>query len=77
MRVLKSFIDGEWIDSASGRTAPNINPANIDDVIGRSSLLQEKKRNGRLKRHTTHFVRGSKRRHPARGRIVAKAARTV
>ena len=31
---MQNFIDGEWIDSASGKTRENRNPANHEDVIG-------------------------------------------
>ena len=34
MRVFKNYINGEWLDSKSGKTFPNINPANIDETIG-------------------------------------------
>ncbi|MBI3600368.1 MAG: aldehyde dehydrogenase family protein, partial [Nitrospinae bacterium] len=32
--VYKNFINGEWVDSVSGRTFENRNPANKDDLIG-------------------------------------------
>jgi len=34
MRVFKNYINGEWTDSRSGKTFPNINPANIDETVG-------------------------------------------
>ena len=34
MPTYRSFIDGEWLESASGKIVPNINPADIDEVIG-------------------------------------------
>lgn len=30
-----NYIGGKWVPCASGRTAPNINPANTDDIVGR------------------------------------------
>src|SRR5713226_3738858 len=33
-KVYKNFIDGEWIDSASGQTSENRNPADTRDVVG-------------------------------------------
>src|SRR5215471_7313003 len=30
----KNFINGDWVASASGKTFENLNPANIDDLIG-------------------------------------------
>ena len=34
MKAFGNYINGEFVDSKSGRTFPNINPANIDEVIG-------------------------------------------
>jgi acyl-CoA reductase-like NAD-dependent aldehyde dehydrogenase len=33
-RVFKNFINGEWVDSRSGKTYQNRNPANTDEVVG-------------------------------------------
>ena len=29
-----NFIGGQWVPSCTQRTFPNINPANIDDIVG-------------------------------------------
>ncbi|HEY2963982.1 MAG TPA: aldehyde dehydrogenase family protein [Pyrinomonadaceae bacterium] len=34
MQVFKNYINGEWTDSRSGKTFPNINPANTDEIVG-------------------------------------------
>ena len=34
MTVFKNYINGEWVDSKSGKTFPNINPANTDETVG-------------------------------------------
>ena len=34
MQVFKNYINGEWPDSTSGKTFPNINPANTDETVG-------------------------------------------
>jgi len=34
MTTYRNFINGKWVESASTRTAPNVNPANTDDVLG-------------------------------------------
>lgn len=31
----RNYIDGEWCDSASGRTSDNINPADTRDIVNR------------------------------------------
>ena len=33
-KVFKNFIDGEWVESASGETFENISPADTRDVVG-------------------------------------------
>jgi acyl-CoA reductase-like NAD-dependent aldehyde dehydrogenase len=32
--VYKNYINGKWVDSKSGQTFQNVNPANTDDVVG-------------------------------------------
>ncbi|MBI4747255.1 MAG: hypothetical protein HY774_02125 [Acidobacteria bacterium] len=34
METYRNFINGEWVEGTSSRTAENLNPANIQDVIG-------------------------------------------
>ncbi len=31
----RNYIDGEWCDSASGRTTDNLNPADTRDIVSR------------------------------------------
>ncbi len=33
-KIYKNFVNGEWVESASGRTFENINPANRHELIG-------------------------------------------
>ena len=33
-KVFKNFINGKWVESKSGKTYENINPANTDEVVG-------------------------------------------
>jgi acyl-CoA reductase-like NAD-dependent aldehyde dehydrogenase len=33
-KVYKNFINGEWVESASGRTFENVNPANRHELVG-------------------------------------------
>jgi alpha-ketoglutaric semialdehyde dehydrogenase len=34
MQVYKNYINGEWTESRSGKTFPDINPANTDETVG-------------------------------------------
>ena len=33
-KVYRNFINGEWVESVSGRTFENINPADRNDLVG-------------------------------------------
>ena len=33
--VYKNFINGEWVETHTGRTFENLNPADTRDVVGR------------------------------------------
>jgi acyl-CoA reductase-like NAD-dependent aldehyde dehydrogenase len=33
-RVFKNFINGEWLESRSGKAYENRNPANTDELVG-------------------------------------------
>src|SRR6187399_1481003 len=77
MSVYRSYINGEWIDSTSGRTAPNINPANIDDTIGTIELASREEARRAVEAAYNAFRGWKHTPGPARGRIVAKAARLM
>ncbi|HYK22890.1 MAG TPA: aldehyde dehydrogenase family protein, partial [Pyrinomonadaceae bacterium] len=34
MNIFRNYIHGEWLESNSGKTFPNINPANTDEIVG-------------------------------------------
>ena len=34
MTIFKNYINGEWVESKSRKTFPNINPANTDEIVG-------------------------------------------
>lgn len=77
MTVFRSFVDGSWIDSTSGKTSPNINPANINDVIGNIQMASRDEARRAVESSYAAF-RGWKRKPaPVRGRIVARVARLM
>ena len=41
MNTFRNYINGEFVDSKSGRTFANINPANIDEVVGNFQASNE------------------------------------
>src|SRR6185369_44560 len=77
MNTYRNFIGGKWIESASTRTAPNINPANTDDVLGtiRQATREEARAAVNAAAAAFHSWRATP--APARGKIVARAARLL
>lgn len=77
MTSYKSFVNGAWLDSTSGKTAANINPANIDDVIGTIELATREEARRAVEAAFNAFRDWKRTPMPARGRIIAKAARLM
>ncbi|MGH9947568.1 MAG: aldehyde dehydrogenase family protein [Pyrinomonadaceae bacterium] len=77
MTTFRSYIDGEWIDSASGKITPNINPANTDDVIGTIELASREETRKAVEAAFNAFRKWKATPAPARGRIVSRAARLM
>ena len=44
MNAFGNYINGEFVESKSGKTFPNINPANIDEVVGIVSGFKRSRR---------------------------------
>src|SRR5215203_3120102 len=77
MTVFKSFINGAWLDSKSGKTAPNVNPANITETIGTIQLASREEARRAVEAAYNSFRAWKATPAPARGKIVAKAARLM
>lgn len=77
MKVYKSYVNGQWIDSRSGKTAENINPANTNDVIGTIEMASREEARSAVEAAYNAFRDWKRTPAPARGKIVAKAARLM
>lgn len=77
MTTFRSYIDGAWLDSTSGRSTPNINPANTNEVIGTTELASREETRKAVVAAYDAFHGWKTTPAPARGRIVAKAARLM
>ncbi|HEX8163797.1 MAG TPA: aldehyde dehydrogenase family protein [Pyrinomonadaceae bacterium] len=77
MRVYGNYVGGEWRESSSDKTAPNINPANTDEVLGtvRLSTREEARRAVESAAGAYRGWRATP--APQRGRIVARFARLL
>ncbi|HMS10626.1 MAG TPA: aldehyde dehydrogenase family protein, partial [Pyrinomonadaceae bacterium] len=77
MQIFRSFIDGDWLGSASGRIVPNVNPADTNDIIGTVELASREEARRAVEAAHMAFREWKRTPAPARGRIVAKAARLM
>ncbi|MBX3300508.1 MAG: aldehyde dehydrogenase family protein [Acidobacteria bacterium] len=77
MTTYRSYIGGEWIESASGITLPNVNPADINDVIGHSELCTRDEARRAVESAYAAFREWKNTPAPARGRILTRLARLM
>src|SRR5215510_15223151 len=77
MNTYRNFIGGKWIESASTRTGPNINPANTDDVLGTIRQATREEARSAVETAADAFKGWRATPAPVRGRIVGKAARLL
>jgi methylmalonic acid semialdehyde dehydrogenase len=75
MTTYQNFINGKWITSESGKSVQNINPGNIDDVIGNIPLATRAEARLAVESAAEAFRSWRSTPAPTRGRIVGKAAR--
>ena len=72
-RRYKNFINGQWVESSSGKSVPNINPANTDDIIGHAPQSTREEAQAAIAAAQAAFPGWRNTPAPARGRILAKA----
>ena len=75
MTVYRNYIGGEWHESASERTAPNLNPANTDDVLGTVKLSTRDEARRAVEAAAEAFRGWRATPAPVRGRGVGRFAR--
>src|SRR6185436_12384284 len=73
----RNFINGKWVESSSSRTVSNINPANTDDIIGTVKQATREEARAAVEAAADAFHGWRTTPAPARGRIVARAARLL
>ncbi|MDM7922127.1 MAG: aldehyde dehydrogenase family protein [Pyrinomonadaceae bacterium] len=77
MEIYRSFINGEWIESQSGKTVPNINPAVVNDTVGTVQIASRDEARRAVEAAYNAFREWKRTPAPARGRIIARAARLM
>lgn len=69
----KNYINGQWVDSSSGKFIPNVNPANTDDIIGHAPQSTREEAKAAVEVAKAAFPAWRNTPAPVRGRILAKA----
>src|SRR6266571_5121457 len=77
MGTYRNFINGKWVESNSSRTIVNINPANTDDILGTVRRATRDEARTAVEAAVESFSSWRATPAPARGRIVARAARLM
>jgi aldehyde dehydrogenase (NAD+) len=77
MTVYRNFIGGKWVESLSRKTIENRNPANTDDVLGEVRQATREEARRAVEAASEAFREWRRTPAPARGRIVARAARLM
>jgi aldehyde dehydrogenase (NAD+) len=77
MNVYRNYINGEWLESVAEQTAPNLNPANTDDVLGTVRLSTREEARRAVESAADAFRGWRATPAPQRGRIVARFARLL
>ena len=77
MQIYRNYIGGEWRESASSESAPNINPANTNDVIGTIKFSTREEAREAVEAADDAFRDWKNTPAPTRGKIVARFARLL
>lgn len=77
MDTYRNFIGGQWVESTSSRTVENVNPANTDDILGTIRQATRAEAKDAVDSAAEAFPSWRATPAPARGRIVARAARLM
>src|SRR5438034_8156814 len=77
MDTYKNFIGGKWIESTSAKIVSNVNPANTDHIIGTNRQATREEARAAVEAAAEAFHGWRSTPAPARGKIIAKAARLL
>lgn len=77
MDTYRNFIGGKWIESGSARSVSNINPANINEVIGTVRQATREDARQAVEAAANAFPIWRATPAPTRGKIVARVARLM
>ena len=75
--IYQNYIGGNWIDSASGETFANTNPADTDDVVGHFQASTAEDARAAIDAAEAARAEWRETSAPKRGEILARAARLI
>jgi acyl-CoA reductase-like NAD-dependent aldehyde dehydrogenase len=70
---VKNYINGKWVESASGKTVSNINPANTDEILCSVPLSTREETKAAIVAAKEAFPQWRSTPSPVRGRLLFKA----
>jgi alpha-ketoglutaric semialdehyde dehydrogenase len=71
--TVRNYINGKWVSSLSGETAPNINPAHTDEILNHTPLSTREEARTAIAAAKQAFPAWSATPAPVRGRLLFKA----
>lgn len=71
--TLRNYINGKWVESSSGKTVPNINPANVDEILCYTPLSTREEARTAIAAAKEAFPAWRAAPAPVRGRLLFKA----
>ena len=77
MTIYRNYINGNWQESASAKTAPNLNPANTEDILGQVRLSTREEARAAVDAAQAAFPQWRATPAPVRGKILARWARLL
>jgi aldehyde dehydrogenase (NAD+) len=77
MKRYRNYVNGEWRDTATGRYAPNVNPARTDDVLGELPLSSRDETEEAIAAAEAALPGWRDTPAPERGRVIARVHRLM
>lgn len=71
--TLKNYIGGKWVESGSGKSVPNINPANTDEVLCYTPLSTREETKAAIAAAKEAFPKWRSTPAPVRGKLMFRA----
>ncbi|MBI5215526.1 MAG: aldehyde dehydrogenase family protein [Ignavibacteriae bacterium] len=73
MQTVKNYINGKWIESTSGKTVPNVNPANTNEILCNTPLSTREEAKAAIAAAKEAFPKWKATPAPVRGKLMFKA----